>query len=379
MKKLILTTAALSMLTFGLSEADNPDRQRQIEEFQEKLSLKRSRYEELSGKEKDQLEKLRSIEEQVALSNQLILKISRESQKLKKSISGHSSQLESSKLDYEKKKRSLYRRMKYIYKHGNRPAWLSLISSGNPTEAIVAYKNIRSLMDYDRQLVTSLESISRKIESELKQMKNEKRLLDDFEKDYREELELRKTSLSIRKQLVEKIRGDRSEIAKAISNLEDEAAAISEIFADLNKNAVEQADSPELAGLENQRGNLIWPIQGKIVRSFGTRKDKRGIKLTNPGIDIKGSIGTKVLASATGKTIYISWLRGYGQFIILDHGKGYYTLYANLSDIYVEIGDHVQAGEVIAEVGELGSLEGPGLHFELRRKKESLDPIRWLR
>jgi len=307
----------------------------------------------------------------VALSNQLILKIKRESEKLRKSISGHNSELKSSKLEYEKKKLSLHKRMKYIYKHGNKPAWLSLISSGNPTEAIVAYKNIKSL--------TSLESISRKIESELNQMKNEKRLLDNFEKDYRKELELRKTSLSIRKQLLEKIRGDRSQIARAISSLEDDAAAVSEILANIDESPVSQTDSPELAGLENHRGNLIWPIQGKIVRSFGTTKDKRGIKLTNPGIDIRGLSGSSVAAAAAGKIIYISWLRGYGQFIILDHGANYYTLYANLTDIYVETGDMIKAGEVIAEIGDLGSLEGSILHFELRLKKESLDPLEWLR
>jgi len=134
-----------------------------------------------------------------------------------------------------------------------------------------------------------------------------------------------------------------------------------------------------LAGLENHRGNLIWPIQGKIVRSFGTTKDKRGIKLTNPGIDIRGLSGSSVAAAAAGKIIYISWLRGYGQFIILDHGANYYTLYANLTDIYVETGDMIKAGEVIAEIGDLGSLEGSILHFELRLKKESLDPLEWLR
>jgi septal ring factor EnvC (AmiA/AmiB activator) len=370
---------ALSLNLINQSGVDNPDRQEQIEEFQERLDIKRTQYEELAGREKDQIEKLRSIEEQIALSNQLLLKIRRESERLRKSIARHGVDLENSNKSYEIKKKALSERVKYIYKHGGRPAWLSLLSSGNPTEALVAFKNIRSIMKYDRQLLISIESISRNIKQELSAMKNEQRQLGNFENEYEEEQELRQASLEVRKELLGKIRSDKSEIAGAISALEQDMEAVAEIFADLDESVDDLTDPLPLAGLKDQRGNLIWPIQGKIIRSFGTTRDKRGIKLTNPGIDIKGTTGGKIVAAATGKAIYISWLRGYGQFIILDHGGSYYTLYANLSDIFVEIGDTVKAGEVIAEVGELGSLEGPGLHFELRHEKESLDPTRWLR
>ena len=379
MRKAVIITIVLSSFLIGQSFADDSERQRQIEEFQEMLGIKRSQYEELTDRERNQIEKLRAIEEQVALSNQLVLKLKRESERLKKSISKHDGELESLNLEHVKKKQALNKRMNYIYRHGNKPLWFSLISSGNPTEAIVAFKNIKSLMEYDRQLVSSLEAISQKIESELNQMKNEKRLLDNLEEDYRDELELRRTSLSVRKELLDKIRGDKSEVAKAISSLEDDAAAVSEIIANLDGKTADEAAYTELPGLANEKGNLIWPVQGKIVRPFGSVKDKRGIRLTNPGIDIKGLSGSNVSAAATGTVIYVSWLRGYGQFIIIDHGDGYYTLYANLIDIYVETGDMVKAGETIAKIGDLGSVDGSTLHFELRLKKESLDPVKWLR
>lgn len=379
-----MRTAAIATLVslfffIRFVSADDTERQKQIEEFQEMLDLKRSQYGELAEREKSQIEKLRDIEEQMALSNQLVLKLKRESGRLSTSISDRDSELKSLNVDYEKKKQALYKRMGYIYKHGNKPLWFSLLSSGNPTEAAVAFKNMKSLMEYDRQLVTSLKALSQKIETELSRMKNEKRQLDNLEEDYRAELELRETSFSIRKELLDKIRSDKSEVARAITSLEDDAAAVSEIFANLERKTAEQSSSPELPGLAGEKGNLIWPVQGEIVRRFGTIKDKRGIKLTNPGIDIKGLSGSNVLAAATGMVIYINWLRGYGQFIIIDHGDGYYTLYANLIDIYVESGDMVRAGESIAKIGDLGSVEGPNLHFELRLRKESLDPLNWLR
>jgi septal ring factor EnvC (AmiA/AmiB activator) len=76
---------------------------------------------------------------------------------------------------------------------------------------------------------------------------------------------------------------------------------------------------------------------------------------------------------------HIDWLRGYGQFIIVDHGRGYYTLYANLSDVLVETGEKVGGGELIGLVGDSGSLEGAKLHFEVRRERDQLNPAEWLR
>lgn len=374
--KMIIILLLLSAIIFA---DENPDRQRQIEEFQELLNVKRDRYENLAGKEKDEIEKLRSIEEQIALSNQLILKIQRESERLKWSVADHNSRLKVSRKDLERKKQALYIRMKYVYKHGNRPLWLSLLSSGNPTNALAAFRNIKTIMEYDKQLVSSIESLSSRIETDISDMKKEELQLADFETEYKEELEFRKSSLAIRKELLDKIRSDKSEVGRAISDLEADAGTVSDIFSNLEEKKEVRKGSQKLPGLEKERGNLVWPIQGRIVRPYGSAEDKRGIRLTNPGIDIKGIAGASVLAAATGNVIYVSWLRGYGQFIILDHGGEYYTLYANLSNIYVETGDAVKAGEVIAEVGDIGSLEGSRLHFELRHKKDSLNPVRWLR
>jgi peptidoglycan hydrolase CwlO-like protein len=170
MKNISKMISLLLLLSVVVRADDNPDRQRQIEEFQELLDVKRARYDHLAGKEKDEIEKLRSIEEQIALSNQLILKIERESERLKRSVVDHDSRLKLSRQDLERKKQALYNRMKYVYKHGHRPLWLSLISTGNPTDALAAFKNIKSIMEYDRRLVSSIESISMKIESDLAEM-----------------------------------------------------------------------------------------------------------------------------------------------------------------------------------------------------------------
>lgn len=365
--------------TFSIASGNGgSERQRQIEELQEKLQSKRFHHEQLLKKEKDQLEKLRSLEEQTALSGQLLLKIKRELNKLDSNIKKSRSSLLNANSELAAKKQTLYKRMKYIYKHGMRLGWFGFLSSSNPTEAMAALRNISLIMEYDKKLVASLEILSNQISETVIVLEREDRQLADFKKEYEDEIEFRKTALSTLKQLIIEIREDRSDIQTAIGEIEKDNSSIAEIFKNLDSEPTDN-NSLELPGLEGRRGDLVWPIQGKIVKSFGTKKDKRGIKLTNPGIDIKTAISSKVKAAATGKAIYVNWLRGYGQFVILDHGRGYYTLYANLSDIYIEAGDGVKAGEAIAEVGDWGSFEGSQLHFELRYKKDPLDPVKWLR
>jgi septal ring factor EnvC (AmiA/AmiB activator) len=97
------------------------------------------------------------------------------------------------------------------------------------------------------------------------------------------------------------------------------------------------------------------------------------------GIDIQAEKGAPVHAVCSGQVIYSSWFKGYGNMIIIDHGDHYYTLYAHLEELFKTNGDIVQAGEVIATVGDSGSMSGPGLHFEVRHHGKPVDPEKWLK
>jgi septal ring factor EnvC (AmiA/AmiB activator) len=363
---------------FCLAEVDSEGRN-QLETIRDELQSKRLEYEKLGQKEKDELARLGDIEEQIALSGQLILKIERTSGKLLRTIQIEQVELKMAQVALEEKKKALQKRLRYIYKVGNRPGWMEIISSRDPTEALRAFKNMRAIVAYDNHLVESLKDLSQGISETLKKLRSDKKLLEDLGRDNETELELRKVTFDRRKKLVDKLRRDKSAIARSMESLEEDAGHIAGIFDDLQADNQLDVASLELPGLEGNKADLIWPVQGLIIRPFGSRRDERGVTITNPGIDIKASYGTGVRAADRGKVIYVSWLRGYGQFVIVDHGQSYYTLYANLSSISVEIGDDVTAGQVIAEVGDSGTLEGPRLHFELRHKKEQLNPVDWLR
>ncbi len=127
------------------------------------------------------------------------------------------------------------------------------------------------------------------------------------------------------------------------------------------------------------KGLLIMPVKGKIVAFFGPYTNAR-FKIVNfrSGINIRAERGEPILAVYKGKTLYADWFRGYGNMIIIDHGNHYYTLYAHAEELFKTKGDFVEAGEVIATIGDTGSMDNPGLHFEVRYHGQPIDPVPWI-
>ena len=130
---------------------------------------------------------------------------------------------------------------------------------------------------------------------------------------------------------------------------------------------------------ERLKGKLPWPAVGSLASTFGRQEHPRFHTVTfNHGIEITAPEGKDIVAVAEGAAIYADWFKGYGRLIILDHGGGYFTLYAHASEILVRPGEGVSRGQVIGKVGDTGSLEGPQLYFELRHKGKPQDPLAWL-
>lgn len=134
------------------------------------------------------------------------------------------------------------------------------------------------------------------------------------------------------------------------------------------------ADAPRLPGPD---GEWLWPVKGKIVLGFDEPVGGDA-KLRNKGIDIAGTPGTPVLASAGGKVVYAgSGLRGLGKLVIIKHDDNYLTAYAHNQQLLVKEADAVTKGQQIAELGSTDA-DRPKLHFEIRKQGQPVDPMKYL-
>ncbi len=126
------------------------------------------------------------------------------------------------------------------------------------------------------------------------------------------------------------------------------------------------------------RGQLPWPVDGRLVASFGSARggDSRA---KWDGVLIGAAEGSAVRAVHGGRVVFADWLRGAGLLVILDHGNGYLSLYGHNQRLLKNAGDIVKAGESIATVGSSGGQETPALYFAIRQQGRPTDPAQWCR
>ena len=124
------------------------------------------------------------------------------------------------------------------------------------------------------------------------------------------------------------------------------------------------------------KGKLTLPVKGVITNRFGTLRPESRVQWK--GLFLRTSSGQAVKAIAAGRVVFADWLRGFGNLLIIDHGKGYMSLYANNETLYKQVGDVLSGGDTIATVGNTGGNEDFGLYFELRHESKPLDPMKWM-
>lgn len=130
--------------------------------------------------------------------------------------------------------------------------------------------------------------------------------------------------------------------------------------------------SAELAGLHK---GMAPPVRGEIQGRFGTERPEGG---PWRGIIFRADAGTPVKAIAAGQVVFSNWMAGFGNLLIIDHGRGYLSVYGHNQSVLKQVGDSVAAGDAVARVGATGGQIEPGVYFEIRQNGQPINPQLWL-
>ena len=126
----------------------------------------------------------------------------------------------------------------------------------------------------------------------------------------------------------------------------------------------------------NSSNSFRWPVKGRVISEYGSKSN--GAK--NDGINLSVPKGAAIVAAESGVVVYSgNELRGYGNLVLIRHNNGWSTAYAHISKMLVKKGQNVRRGQVIAKVGQTGSVSRPQLHFELRRGTTPVNPRKYLK
>ena len=276
----------------------------------------------------------------------------------------------------ESLRRSLARYVRAAYATGRQDQFKLLLNQENPATlsralTYYAYFN-RERAGRIRALATNLQ--------ELADIKK------SIDRDSTELARLRERKSAARERLADQRRRRQEVVAKLAELLVDQDARLTRLRQDEQKLeelvtalAKELADIPPAeirqVPFRELKGTLPWPTVGSIRYRFGT--PRAGGDLSWKGVLVTARPGTPVHAVSHGRVAFADWLRGFGLLMIIEHGDGYMSLYGHSESLFKDVGDWVEAGELIGKVGDSGGRETSGLYFEIRHRGTPVNPMRW--
>lgn len=302
------------------------------------------------------------------------------------------------KLDVERKKREIDRRLVALYKSGETGTLRVLFSSGSLPQMVESTRYMNSVLSHDRKLVeeygtrlADLRELRGKLEKDSARKENAREAINRQKREIEEEKGKKSTYLS-------QVRQDKKSYQQSLHQLEENAKRLQSMVERLEAasrkgysgksektpGGKKLEEKPLLTysgkGLGGRRGGLALPVRGEIIGSFGRHKHPEFNSYTvSNGISIAAPQGAEIHSIADGRVIFSDYFKGYGNMVIIDHGDGYFSLYAHASRLMKKEGAVVSRGETIASVGDIDSSKGSMLYFEMRHQGKPVDPAPWFK
>jgi len=293
-------------------------------------------------------------------------------------------ELEEAEKRVDERQALLEMRMRTMYTNGFVSYMDVLLSATSFSDFLDRFDALQTILDADRDIVASLKKDKELVEKKKQEVETQYAQLEAIY----QELELQQADLVKKESEKEVLVASYNENLNQLSETLEELEVISE---EQEKLLMALASKVSKLNAEKNRiknpykgGKLGMPIKGniRVTSNFGTRVHPiTGKKHTHTGIDFGAPQGTAIYAAEAGRVIVSQAWSGYGNCIIIDHGNGLWTLYGHIRNggLLVDVGDTVEKGDKIAEVGSTGNSTGPHLHFEVRKDEVPVNPGGYLK
>jgi septal ring factor EnvC (AmiA/AmiB activator) len=351
--------------------------EKKLSEIQKQLKSKKRKVKEALKKELSILTKIENIDKSIQQKEKELKEVDGQIADTQTQILSTSKEISVLTAKLNKRKKYLKNRLKALYKQQYGGYALLLFTASDYHDLIRKSKFISLVAHHDSRVIN-------KYADEINDVNFKKRNLEVLYQT----LETNKNTAKARKKALETdrlrkdkllatVRSKRSSYERTVKELEESSLKLQEMIKKLEKEKVPKSVTGK--GFRRLKGKLPWPVDGRVVVSFGKYKDpKFDITIFKNGIEIKAGRGDRPTAIAGGRVVYADWFKGYGLLLIINHGSGYHSLYGNLSEIFHQPGDIINEGTAIGKIGESSLLNIPTLYFEIRYKGRPVDPMQWL-
>ncbi len=321
-----------------------------------------------------------------ALENQLAQK-NQELTEKKDQIEETKDQLEDAKKQEEQQYADMKVRIQFMYENAQESYFEALFSSESFSDFLNSAEYIMQIQEYDRKKLGEYQETVAYIDGVEKQLEEDYATLEEMKKEVEQEkvsVEQEKASVAtLMKQRETELAGIEGNIDSAQNDADYYAAEIQaqeEIIAEIKRIEAEKAaagkqDNPYTGGV------FTWPCPSstRVTSDYGTRVSPMGGASSNhKGIDIGASGGAAIVAAADGTVTTAAYSSAAGNYVMIDHGGGLYTVYMHASALLVSPGQTVSAGQTIAQVGSTGISTGNHLHFGVSLNGSYVSPWSYL-
>jgi len=364
-----------------LSEKIKKERQ-VLEKLQSEIKEKKQRSEEAQRKEASVLQALDEADHRIKLRREDFARVNERLREKDHEIAETNISLQRLRERIAQREGSIRGRLRVMYKEGPNGQLKLLVASNDYNDLQVRVAALRWLSRREFQLVEGYRDDRARLESTEARLLQARGELQGYRQEIAAKLAAVKEERTKKDRLLARVRSEKVMYVKAVDELEKSAQRIEGLLRDFEARRKTTAATrmlPSGEGLARFKGRLSWPTEGDVVAFFGRQKHQKfDTYVQRKGIEIRANQGTVIWSVADGVVAFADWMRGYGLLMIVDHGEGFFSLYAHASKLLVNVGETVRSHQPIGEIGDTGLTGESTLYFELRQRGEAVDPLTWL-
>ncbi|WP_456385319.1 murein hydrolase activator EnvC family protein [Desulfolithobacter sp.] len=346
-----------------------------IGRLRSELSSHLEKIEQTGEKETNLLEELEQIDRKLSQQKKTLATITTQLKEQEKLLAQKEQELRKAWTIRNAVRTHLQKRLRAYYLVGRITLLDVTFSNQKLPDLMVFGDSFRLLLEYDRELMAryrdTIEELRRARDAE----QLEKSVLKNFLAQAVKEKDKLSRLRQEKEQLLSRIRTEQSLYTQAVREMRRAEQQLSQTLTRLK-----QQQENRTRGFVLNRGRLDPPVQGRLIRRFGERRDNDPESVDqSQGISIETPENAPVRAIYKGKVLFAGYMRGYGNMVIIDHGLRYYTVTARLDQILVREGQQVETGRQIGITGDIATLFDQGLYFEIRHGARTEDPLPWFK
>ncbi len=368
------STAALA----GEKSNDILRQKQELEKIQKDVASGQKRLDSLEAEQTRVQKAISKYDEKMSSDRKVVKRLTNDLKKIQADIAQGDSLLAQAHEMYDRSQRRYLGNIRQFYALASQPT-ISL--GGMPNEEIEHQRRLvylTAVADFESGTIRDASDLVTRSADALSGMSERQKQISGLKKQRETSYALGESQRQRQEKNLNQLRHKSMTEADRVISLRQAAEEMQNIVARLEEaRAKRVAAKPEtgpsiFAGMQ---GQLLAPFKGKITETYGEHVDQVSrLKSFSPGITIQGKARGEVLAVASGTIAYSGNLRGYGNFVIINHDHQYYSTYAGLGEILVSEGQYVSSRTRIGKAEASGTVR-----FELRNGREALDPVKWIR